>query len=217
MSAERVSFLRMAALFQGGMLLGALAFGWLLGHPPWAQCDLSFESISSGIFATIKMLLFLRVIYRSPAKNLVRVQRIVRELLGRQLGACGWLDLVAVALLAGVSEEFLFRGVLESYFSRWGPLVGLVSCNVLFGICHAVTPTYAVLAALLGCYLSLTLRLTNEPNLVVPIVSHSLYDFVAFIVVRNAYRNGDSQHSPKDNHRPPINDDPNSLVLPSRE
>ena len=206
MDAHHVSFLRMAAIFQGGLLLFALILGWLLELPPWSQCSWTIPSLVLGAVATTPMFLLLWLIYHSQATCLVRIQTVVREILGRQLAACGWLDLLLIALMAGLSEEFLFRGVLESFFSRWGPLAGLFICNAIFGLCHAVTPTYALLAMLLGCYLSLTLRLSAEPNLVVPIVGHTLYDFVAFLVVRRAYHRDHSQI-------PPVNDSP----LPAKE
>ena len=177
----------MAILFQGSLLLIAVVVSWCFGQPVWTRCRLNFEGIGWGIIATIPMLAFLAVTYQSRASGLVQIRDLLRELLGRQLAACSWLDLCALALLAGVSEEFLFRGVLEPWLSGWGPLFGLVGCNILFSACHAVTPTYAVLAGLMGIYLSMTLRCTNEPNLIVPICCHSLYDLVAFAVVRKSY------------------------------
>ena len=154
-------------------------------------------SVGTGIVATFPMLLFLAFAYRSTIPSFVRLRQIVDEILGRQLAACRWFDLAIVALLAGVSEEFLFRGVLESIFRRWGVVFGVVACNVLFGICHAVTPGYGLLAGLFGCYFSLTMGLTQEPNLVVPIVSHGLYDFVAFVVVANEWRRNHPQGLPE--------------------
>ena len=125
----------------------------------------------------------------------MRIRRFLREALGGPLSACGWLDLCGLALLAGVSEEIVFRGVLEPWLSGWGPVVGFVVCNFLFGICHAVTPTYAVLAALMGAYLSTTLWWTKEPNLIVPIFCHALYDLVAFAVVRDSYRRREAREN----------------------
>jgi membrane protease YdiL (CAAX protease family) len=70
-----------------------------------------------------------------------------------------------------------------------------------------VTPTYGLLAGILGCYLSLTLRLSNEPNLIVPIISHALYDFVAFIAVASDWRRDHLQDLPEC-------DDPISQKIP---
>jgi membrane protease YdiL (CAAX protease family) len=48
---------------------------------------------------------------------------------------------------------------------------------VLFGLLHPITPTYAVLAALMGAYLGGVWLASG--NLLVPIVAHALYDFIA--------------------------------------
>jgi hypothetical protein len=65
---------------------------------------------------------------------------------------------------------------------------GLVGCNIIFGLAHAITPLYAVLATLVGIYLSLSLDYGGDRNLLVPIVIHGLYDFLAFVALMRAYR-----------------------------
>jgi uncharacterized protein len=51
----------------------------------------------------------------------------------------------------------------------------------LFGVAHWLTPTYAVLAGLVGAYLGWTLAASD--NLLVPIVAHGLYDLIALAVL----------------------------------
>src|SRR5205085_12118606 len=88
------------------------------------------------------------------------------------------LDLAAISVLAGFGEEMLFRGVLQDLLSRWlGPWPALAFASVLFGLLHLITPTYAVLAALMGAYLGWLYARTG--NLLVPIMTHTLYDFFA--------------------------------------
>src|SRR5262249_54526611 len=57
-----------------------------------------------------------------------------------------------------------------------GPWLGLAAASVLFGLLHAVTPTYAVLATLMGGYLGGLWMATG--NILAPIIVHALYDFV---------------------------------------
>ena len=116
--------------------------------------------------------------------------------------------------MAGICEEFLFRGVVQPWLSAWGPLFGLVVCNLLFGLCHAITPTYFLFATLMGVYLSMTLWCTTEPNLFVPVCCHSLYDLVAFVVVRNSYRAYQKQLLPKDDCSPIPEDAPIDPFFP---
>ena len=69
-----------------------------------------------------------------------------------------------------------------------GRYVGLVAAAILFGLLHPLTPTYAVLAALIGLYLG-WLRMATG-NLFVPITTHAIYDFLvlAYLVKWRAER-----------------------------
>lgn len=194
--ADRAEFLKLAILFQGGLLLLAVVIAWLIDRPVWTQVTFSVLQAGVGIVATLPMLVFLGVTYRSRSNQFAQIRTILRDTLGKPLSACRWYDLAGLALLAGVSEEFLFRGVLEPAFQPWGHVLALILCNLIFGICHAVTPAYAIYAALLGSYLSLTRWVIDEPNLMVPIISHSLYDFVAFFIVKASYQRPDQQSMP---------------------
>ena len=89
-----------------------------------------------------------------------------------------------MALLAGVGEEALFRGVIQPALAAHLPAWAAIAHRhrLLFGLAHWVTPTYAILAGIVGAYLGwLLLRLSG--NLLVPIVAHALYDVVALAVL----------------------------------
>jgi membrane protease YdiL (CAAX protease family) len=89
-------------------------------------------------------------------------------------------DFAVVAILAGFGEEGLFRGLLQGWLAEsLSPVAGLVVASTLFGLLHFVTPAYALLAGLLGLYLGILYLVTG--NLVVPIVVHALYDFLALL------------------------------------
>ena len=212
---DRNNFLKLAIFFQGGLMLVAMIASWLFKQPVWRQVSFSLDQIGWATIATLPMLMFLWVAQRSPSKHLVEIRQLLRDTLGKPLAACNWLELAALALLAGVSEECFFRGVLEPWCIVWiGPTGGFILCSVLFGACHAVTPAYAVIAAALGAYLSMTRWLVNEPNLLVPIFSHSLYDFIAFVVLKNSYRDPDAQSPPKLDEYLPLEVSPPSLNAP---
>ncbi len=54
---------------------------------------------------------------------------------------------------------------------------------MLFGLAHAISPTYAVAAAVVGVYLGAIFLLSG--NLLVSVVAHGAYDLVALrILVR---------------------------------
>jgi membrane protease YdiL (CAAX protease family) len=72
---------------------------------------------------------------------------------------------VAVALTAGVAEEFLYRGWLQNLFavavgSLW---VGLVISAVLFGVAHAYQGRSGIISSsLLGCVFGILFLLTGS-------------------------------------------------------
>jgi len=74
---------------------------------------------------------------------------------------------------------------LESY---WGALGGLIGSNIVFGLVHAITPLYLVLATVVGIYLGLVLDYGGERALLTPVLIHWLYDFLAFMALMRSYR-----------------------------
>ena len=59
------------------------------------------------------------------------------------------------------------------------PWIALTVASILFGVCHWLNTTYAILAVLAGGYFGLLLVLTG--NLWTPIVAHAAYDLLALI------------------------------------
>jgi len=92
------------------------------------------------------------------------------------------LELALVALAAGLGEELLFRGALQSLAELWmSPLVALAMVSLLFGLAHALSATYFVLATVVGAYLGWLALATG--SLVPPILAHALYDLLALGVL----------------------------------
>ena len=90
--------------------------------------------------------------------------------------------LALVALFAGLGEETLFRGVIQPALATHLPvLAALAATAALFGLAHWITPTYALLAGIVGAYLGGLLLVSG--NLLVPIVAHALYDLVALTLL----------------------------------
>lgn len=83
-----------------------------------------------------------------------------------------------VSLLAGIGEEMLFRGLIQDGLSQaWHPVPALLIASVLFGLAHAVSPAYWLLASLMGLYLG-AIHLWSG-NLLVVIIIHAAYDWIA--------------------------------------
>jgi len=190
------SFRLAGAVFEGGLVVVALALGLLFHINPFADFRIDRTSVFVGIAAALLPFALLVVSDRFRFSALERMKRIVLQLLGPSLAACRWYELVFVAALAGFGEELVFRGVLQRLLERWldfggsGHIAGLIASNVIFGLLHFLTPTYALLAGLMGVYFGVLLDSTNPPSLVVPMIAHGLYDYLAFLLLRRAARTG---------------------------
>jgi membrane protease YdiL (CAAX protease family) len=83
-----------------------------------------------------------------------------------------------LASAAGLGEELLFRGVLQTIAAQHWPIIAaLILPNVLFGALHARTAFYAVAAGVVGVYLGVLFWLAG--GLAAPMIAHALYDFIA--------------------------------------
>jgi len=171
---DRNKFLRMAVPFEGALVPLAAILAWILGVPLRDALQEPVRGIGWGLVATIPPLIALVVVRAIPWAPLRRVGEFLNGVLGPALAACSLAELALVALLAGLGEELLFRGALQ-------PVMGLLLASGLFAVAHFITPTYAVLTGLMGLYLGWLANVAG--TLWAPIVTHALYDFVAFLVV----------------------------------
>lgn len=174
----------LAVVFEGGLGLLALALGWWLGCPPLEAFRCTLSEACWGALAGLPMLVLLFVSVWYPMWPFSDVLRVVDELLVPLFRDCRVADLALISALAGLGEEMLFRGVIQEVVAGWvggpaGPWVGLVVAATLFGLAHAITPSYVLLAALMGLYLGWLWIVTG--NLLVPVTAHAVYDFIALV------------------------------------
>jgi hypothetical protein len=189
LNMNKTQFLWLATVFEGGLIGLSFLCGLWLEINPLASISLNAEAISLGLLGTLGLLVAFGGGFRLPIPELQRIRRLLIETLGEVLAACRWYELVYVAVLAGIGEESLFRGVLQPWMEElWGRPVALIVTNLLFGLAHSVTPLYTALAALTGLYLGWLLDAGGERNLFVPMFVHASYDLAAFFLVAATYR-----------------------------
>jgi membrane protease YdiL (CAAX protease family) len=182
-------FFKSACLFEAALVLVAMVLGWLSGINPFATLHYSESAIFYGIVGTIPLFLFYVVLDQVSIDAVVSIRRFLLETLGPALHRCHLADLFILAAIAGISEEILFRGVIQPWMeSSWGISAGLIGSNILFGLVHSISPLYTVLATLVGIYLGLALDYGGDRNLLIPIIIHGLYDFLAFLALMRSYR-----------------------------
>jgi membrane protease YdiL (CAAX protease family) len=154
-----------------------------------------------GLIATLPLLAGLLIADRSSSGPFGNLNRVVDEMIVPMFRNATVLDFAAVSLAAGLGEEMLFRGLLQSWLAShtsevFGPFIGLTVASIVFGLCHWVTPLYALLAALVGAYLGWLFILTG--NLAAPIVCHAAYDFVALLYFCRWRQHGRYEERPND-------------------
>lgn len=182
-------FFKTACNFEGSLILVAAILGWLADINPFAHLFFSERALLYGILGTIPLFLLFLGMEQIRTRPVRKIRSLLMETLGAGLRACHWSDLFLLAAIAGFSEELLFRGVLQPWIENaWGETAGLLVSNLLFGLVHAITPLYALLAMLVGLYLGLALDYGGDRNLLTPIVIHGLYDFLAFLMIMKSLR-----------------------------
>ena len=176
----RAARVRLAGIvaFQSGVLAAALLLGQLVDSPPFEHARLTWGAAGAGVAATAPLLAGLRWALRTSYPPMRRLVRTADQLFGPLFAHASVADLALIALLAGLGEEALFRGVLQPALAApLGALGALATTSLLFGVAHLVTPAYGLLATVVGLYLGSLMLLGH--NLVVPAVAHGLYDFIA--------------------------------------
>ena len=182
-------FFKSACLFEAALILVAVVLGWLSGINPFATLHYSESAIFYGILGTIPLFFLYLLLDQVSLDAVVSIRRFLLETLGPALHRCHLADLFILGAIAGISEEILFRGVIQPWMeSSWGITAGLIGSNILFGLVHSITPLYTVLATLVGIYLGLALDFGGDRNLLIPIIIHGLYDFLAFLALMRSYR-----------------------------
>jgi membrane protease YdiL (CAAX protease family) len=183
--------LLLTLLFEGGLGAVALLLGWIVGHSPltglaaerfgaWEQG----AAILWGALAALPLVAGLLLAERAPGAGWTRLRDLVTHRLVPLFRQMSVVQFALISLAAGWGEELLFRGLLQAGLAErlqfpGGDWLALLTASVLFGLCHWLTHTYALLATLVGLYLGILLMATDQ--ILVPITAHALYDFLALV------------------------------------
>jgi membrane protease YdiL (CAAX protease family) len=187
--AARNLVVGLAIAVEGGLILLAWLIGWLIETPPLTRFRFDVSGLMWGVAAALPMLVGFFLAASWPVGPLRPIKEFTDTTIRPLMAPCSLIDLAGISLLAGLGEELLFRGVLQVAFDGWMPLwAAIVTSAALFGLLHAVTPTYALLATLIGAYLGVVFHYSE--NLLSVVVAHALYDFVALLWVTRGPQEG---------------------------
>ena len=185
-------------ILEGGLVLVAVILGYLLaGKPLLNPIRFDLDGLVSGLAATLPMLAYIAFSLSRFGQNIAGFQgvyRILHEILSRAIIELPGWKLVVLGLSAGIGEECLFRGVLQPAFEGWLPEVNalltpevnaILVTGVIFGVCHALSLTYFIIATFLSIYCGFLVNYTG--NLLTPVLAHGLYDAVAFLLLKRMF------------------------------
>jgi membrane protease YdiL (CAAX protease family) len=174
----------MGVICEGGLALLAMGLGRWLDHPPQKAIAWTLSGTGCGLLASLPLLGFFGLCLRFPRGPLADMVEVVDRYLVPLFRPLWVWEMAIISALAGLGEEMLFRGVLQQEFAGWvrgpqGVVFGLLLASLVFGLLHFITPSYALFAGLTGLYLGGLWLLTR--NLLVPIMAHGVYDFLALV------------------------------------
>jgi membrane protease YdiL (CAAX protease family) len=183
------NFFKTACYFEAALILVAFLLGWIANINPFENLYFSEYAIMFGVLGTFPLFLLFLASEQASWQSMRDIKKLLLETLCPSLYQQHWTDLIILSAIAGIGEEALFRGVLQPWLEKaWGLDTGLIVSSVIFGFVHAITPLYAVLATLVGLYLGLSMDYGGNRNLLTPIMIHSLYDFLVFMVLIKVYK-----------------------------
>ena len=193
------SLVHTAIVFEGGLALLAMGLGWLVSVSPLASIPIGPGALAEnglavlwGVIAALPMMSGPLLIHFFPYGPLGRLQEFVERIVVPMFSQATIAQLALISLLAGLGEEMLFRGLIQGGLAEriggtTGVVVGVAVASIAFGIAHWMTRTYALLATIVGVYLGLLMVFTG--NILAPMVTHALYDFVVLVFMLRR-RNG---------------------------
>lgn len=172
----------MAVLTEGGLGGLAIAVGWWLGVNPLELVTADWWALIWGCLASLPLVGTLTLTERLPFWPFTDIADVVDQLLRPLFARMSLIELAVISALAGIGEELMFRGLIQEGLARWigepiGVWIALAVASILFGLLHPMNMAYILLAALMGLCLGGLWIATD--NLLVPIVTHAVYDFLA--------------------------------------
>ena len=167
-------------LAEGSLFVIAVAVGWVvkkqvLGALLWRAADALL-----GITGAIPLFMVFYWTMHSSLKPLAETRNFLETVVRPIFDQWRLPQLAAISILAGIGEESLFRAVAQGALGDViEQMPAMVVASMLFGAFHFVTVGYAVLATLIGLYLGCLWAYSG--NLLVPVLTHAVYDFAALV------------------------------------
>jgi membrane protease YdiL (CAAX protease family) len=187
LSAVRNRWFLFGCAVELSLLFVGAALAFLLGQPLFGDLRWSVRDLWLGILASLPLFVLFFCLLHSSLPAFERIGEFLEVHVRPVFESWAIWQLAVISLLAGVCEEVFFRSVFQGGLARYiGTIPALVVASVVFGCFHLVTKMYAVIATLIGAYLGVLWLVAG--NLLAPITTHAVYDFVALTYFLRAHR-----------------------------
>lgn len=134
-----------------------------------------------GMVMGVSIYLLAYLFFCSPAMKTKSMHSLL-ESLHHLFKNFTWAQIIAVSALAGVGEELLIRGVLQTFLvGSLGSIIGIFTASLIFGLLHFMTKTYVLFTLSLGLLFGVTFHYSN--SMIVVMVGHAVYDVIAFSLI----------------------------------
>ncbi|MCP8899622.1 CPBP family intramembrane glutamic endopeptidase [Gilvimarinus xylanilyticus] len=161
-------------------LLGLAGLMWagiqiLPLSPDWVNSALGGTSAAAATYLT--WLVVMRI-FPTLQRELLPSLEQFRALFARS--KLWQISLISAA--AGVGEELLFRGFIQSFASQhWGTGYAIAIASLIFAAGHALSLTYFMITLVMG--LAFGWVYAQNGDLLLLMVWHGVYDFIAITVI----------------------------------
>lgn len=167
------------------MVIVALGLATLLKIDTFAHFRLNWRDSAIGLIAVLPLAIALKWFASTDQATLKSFRDSQIDFFANIGFEFTWPRILIISLAAGISEEILFRGVLQMAASGVMPvLFAIILPNILFGLLHMRTLLYAFIAGIVGIYLGAIFIITD--NLLAPMISHGVYDVIALAYTKKA-------------------------------
>ena len=161
----------------GVLVIIAFALSLFSGYPKNVG-DLSFFVVAQGALYGTIIFIFFMLLGRFFMDRLLSYKNIMIELRS-VFSELTWPMIVTLSVMAGVSEELLFRGVIQNYvISVSNPFIGVLVSAFIFGLMHFYSRIYVLLTFVAGLIIGYIYYQTQSLALIVSL--HIVYDILAF-------------------------------------
>jgi membrane protease YdiL (CAAX protease family) len=141
----------------------------------------TLQAIAVGVTLAAITFLFFWLLYKYGGRFMQTLKGDIRRIVSLFTGYSLW-QCACIAVLAGVGEELLFRGVVQVWLTQhFSIAVAIAISSLIFGLLHYLSFTYFICATLMSIAFGIGYYLSG--SLLMVTLWHGVYDFIALMAI----------------------------------